>query len=139
MLKWACPKHLRPSPFNFCVHIKPVYLTILNGLRRFFLPAPNYVVSGVNIPNLCLSSFFSFSVTCDLPPIEYNPDVRGFQPFNDNFRLCFYNTTPNAYTLALRIGNRAQESTLRWVWEANRGSSVKENPTLTLGEDGALN
>ncbi|KAG2252739.1 hypothetical protein Bca52824_082875 [Brassica carinata] len=74
----------------------------------------------------------------DYSPIEYNPDVRGFQPFNDNFRLCFYNTTPNAYTLALRIGNRAQESTLRWVWEANRGSPVKENATLTFGEDGNL-
>ncbi|KAL0865925.1 hypothetical protein Bca101_045043 [Brassica carinata] len=74
----------------------------------------------------------------DHSPIEYNPDVRGFQPFNDNFRLCFYNTTPNAYTLALRIGNRAQESTLRWVWEANRGSPVKENATLTFGEDGNL-
>ncbi|KAL0806194.1 hypothetical protein Bca101_098686 [Brassica carinata] len=64
--------------------------------------------------------------------------MRGFQPFNDNFRLCFYNTTPNAYTLALRIGNRAQESTLRWVWEANKGSPVKENATLTFGEDGNL-
>ncbi|CAF2089646.1 unnamed protein product [Brassica napus] len=34
MLKWACPTHLRPNPFNFCVHIKSIYLTILNGLRR---------------------------------------------------------------------------------------------------------
>ncbi|WZZ83592.1 hypothetical protein YC2023_104164 [Brassica napus] len=74
----------------------------------------------------------------DYIPIEYNADVRGFQPFNDNFRLCFYNTTPNAYTLALRIGNRAQESTLRWVWEANRDSPVKEDTTLTFGEDGNL-
>ncbi|CAN7059152.1 unnamed protein product, partial [Brassica rapa subsp. trilocularis] len=30
MLKWACPTHLRPSLFNFCVHIKSVYLTILS-------------------------------------------------------------------------------------------------------------
>ncbi|CAF2051283.1 EP1-like glycoprotein 4 [Brassica rapa] len=74
----------------------------------------------------------------DYSPIEYNADVRGFRPFNDNFRLCFYNTTPNAYTLALRIGNRAQESTLRWVWEANRDSPVKEDATLTFGEDGNL-
>ncbi|CAN6902247.1 unnamed protein product, partial [Brassica oleracea] len=74
----------------------------------------------------------------DYSPIEYSADVRGFRPFNDNFRLCFYNTTPNAYTLALRIGNRAQESTLRWVWEANRDSPVKEDATLTFGEDGNL-
>ncbi|XP_010531929.1 PREDICTED: epidermis-specific secreted glycoprotein EP1-like [Tarenaya hassleriana] len=74
----------------------------------------------------------------DYSPIEYDPTVRGFVPFNDNFRLSFYNTTPNAYTLALRIGNRAQESTLRWVWEANRGNPVRENATLTFGEDGNL-
>ena len=74
----------------------------------------------------------------DYNTIEYNADVRGYQPFNDDFRLCFYNTTPNAYTLALRMGNRAKESFLRWIWEANRGSPVKESSTLTFGEDGNL-
>ncbi|KAL0865926.1 hypothetical protein Bca101_045044 [Brassica carinata] len=70
--------------------------------------------------------------------IEYNADVRGYQPYNENFRLSFYNTTPNAYTLALRMGDRTKESSLRWVWEANRGSPVKESSTLTFGEDGNL-
>ncbi|XP_010540152.1 PREDICTED: epidermis-specific secreted glycoprotein EP1-like isoform X2 [Tarenaya hassleriana] len=74
----------------------------------------------------------------DYSPIEYGATVRGFLPVNDNFRLSFYNTTPNAYTLALRMGNRAQESTLRWVWEANRGNPVRENAVLTFGEDGNL-
>ncbi|KAK3026471.1 hypothetical protein RJ639_041768, partial [Escallonia herrerae] len=55
-----------------------------------------------------------------------------------NLLLCFYNTTPNAYTLALRIGVQRQEPFYRWVWEANRGNPVGENATLTFGTDGNL-
>ncbi|KAE8679079.1 Epidermis-specific secreted glycoprotein EP1 [Hibiscus syriacus] len=54
------------------------------------------------------------------------------------FQLCFYNTTPDAYTLALRMGLNKSESLFRWVWEANRGNPVKENATLTFGSDGNL-
>ncbi|XP_011013506.1 PREDICTED: epidermis-specific secreted glycoprotein EP1-like [Populus euphratica] len=50
----------------------------------------------------------------------------------------FYNTTPNAFTLALRMGTVRSTSTMRWVWEANRGNPVGENATLTFGEDGNL-
>ncbi|KAK3000692.1 hypothetical protein RJ639_020981 [Escallonia herrerae] len=64
-------------------------------------------------------------------------------PINPNVQhgggtLCFYNTTPNAYTLALRIGVQRQEPFYRWVWEANRGNPVGENATLTFGTDGNL-
>ncbi|XVF78808.1 hypothetical protein PTKIN_Ptkin14bG0166700 [Pterospermum kingtungense] len=52
------------------------------------------------------------------------------------FRLCFYNTTPNAYIFAIRAGLPNDESLMRWVWDANRNDPVRENATLTFGEDG---
>nr|XP_043622716.1 EP1-like glycoprotein 3 [Erigeron canadensis] len=80
----------------------------------------------------------------ELPLAEYTPTYRTLPPLDPNtgpdagrFRLCFYNTTPNAYTLALRVGF-TRRSTLRWVWEANRGRPVRENATLSLGTDGNL-
>ncbi|KAJ6886747.1 hypothetical protein NC651_027182 [Populus alba x Populus x berolinensis] len=36
------------------------------------------------------------------------------------------------------MGTVRSESLMRWVWEANRGNSVRENATLSLGEDGNL-
>ncbi|OWM88593.1 hypothetical protein CDL15_Pgr002360 [Punica granatum] len=70
--------------------------------------------------------------------VEYGGNYRVLNPFNAPFQLCFYNTTPNAYTLALRMGLTRSESLFRWVWEANRGNPVGENATLTLGADGNL-
>ncbi|KAL4555137.1 hypothetical protein LXL04_037748 [Taraxacum kok-saghyz] len=70
--------------------------------------------------------------------VEYNADYRTLPPFNNPFQLCFYNTTPNAFTLALRMGTVRSESLMRWVWEANRGNTVRENATLTFGADGNL-
>ncbi|KAL5731149.1 hypothetical protein ACHQM5_003906 [Ranunculus cassubicifolius] len=70
--------------------------------------------------------------------VEYGADYRALDLFTYPFQLCFYNTTPNAYTLALRMGVRNSESTLRWVWDANRGNPVRENATLTFGTDGNL-
>ncbi|XP_052178600.1 epidermis-specific secreted glycoprotein EP1-like [Diospyros lotus] len=70
--------------------------------------------------------------------IEYDGNYRVLQPFAAPFQLCFYNTTPNAYTLALRMALVHSESLFRWVWEANRGNPVGENATLTLGKDGNL-
>ncbi|XP_047336969.1 epidermis-specific secreted glycoprotein EP1-like [Impatiens glandulifera] len=70
--------------------------------------------------------------------VEYDGTYRTLRVFNAPFQLCFYNTTPNAYTLSLRMANTRSESLFRWVWEANRGKPVKENATLTFGQDGNL-
>ncbi|KAI7743702.1 hypothetical protein M8C21_014968 [Ambrosia artemisiifolia] len=70
--------------------------------------------------------------------VEYDANYRALPPFNNPFQLCFYNTTPNAFTLALRMGTVRSESLMRWVWEANRGNPVRENATLTFGTDGNL-
>ncbi|XP_071725927.1 epidermis-specific secreted glycoprotein EP1-like [Rutidosis leptorrhynchoides] len=69
---------------------------------------------------------------------EYAPTYRPLLPFTFPFQLCFYNTTPNAYTLSLRMGTRRSQSVMRWVWEANRGNPVHENATFTFGQDGNL-
>ncbi|KAL5577858.1 hypothetical protein UlMin_019557 [Ulmus minor] len=68
---------------------------------------------------------------------EYYPDYRTVR-FGGLFVLCFYNTTPNAYTLGIRMGRRRAEPFYRWVWEANRGNPVGENATITFGVDGNL-
>ena len=70
--------------------------------------------------------------------VEYLGDYRTLPIFASPFQFCFYNTTPNAYTLALRMATRRSESRFRWVWEANRGKPVGENATLTFGTDGNL-
>lgn len=70
--------------------------------------------------------------------VEYEANYRPLDLYNFPFTLCFYNTTPNAFTLALRMGHHRSESIMRWVWEANRGKPVKENATLTFGQDGNL-
>lgn len=70
--------------------------------------------------------------------VEYGADYRVLDIFNSPLQLCFYNTSPNAYTLALRMGLVRSESLMRWVWEANRGNPVRENATLTLGSNGNL-
>ncbi|XP_074290228.1 epidermis-specific secreted glycoprotein EP1-like [Silene latifolia] len=70
--------------------------------------------------------------------VEYDGNYRALDVFTSPFQLCFYNTTPNAYTLALRMGLVRSESLFRWVWEANRGNPVRENATLTFGTDGNL-
>ncbi|XP_052178896.1 epidermis-specific secreted glycoprotein EP1-like [Diospyros lotus] len=70
--------------------------------------------------------------------VEYDAYYRPLHVYDSMFHLCFYNTTPNAYTLALRMGSFRSESLLRWVWEANRGNPVGENATLALGKDGNL-
>ncbi|XP_038691052.1 EP1-like glycoprotein 4 [Tripterygium wilfordii] len=70
--------------------------------------------------------------------VEYDGNYRVLRPFASPFQLCFYNITPNAFTLALRMGIQRTESLFRWVWEANRGNPVRENATLTFGQDGNL-
>ncbi|XP_010279128.1 PREDICTED: epidermis-specific secreted glycoprotein EP1-like [Nelumbo nucifera] len=70
--------------------------------------------------------------------VEYDASYRVLDVFTFPFQLCFYNTTPDAFTLALRMGTRRSESIMRWVWEANLGNPVRENATLTFGRDGNL-
>ncbi|KAI3769330.1 hypothetical protein L6452_00431 [Arctium lappa] len=70
--------------------------------------------------------------------LEYDPTYRSLPLFTSPFRLCFYNTAPNAYTLALRMGVRSDRSSMRWVWDANRGDPVCENATLSFGTNGNL-
>ncbi|CAM8891157.1 hypothetical protein QQ045_027466 [Rhodiola kirilowii] len=62
------------------------------------------------------------------------------------FQLAFYNTTPGAFTFAVRMGS-ADPRTIyygnkfyvpRWVWEANRGKPVGEMATFALLANGNL-
>ncbi|XVF18659.1 hypothetical protein REPUB_Repub11eG0041900 [Reevesia pubescens] len=73
--------------------------------------------------------------------IEYDASYRVIRNDVYNFlappfRLCFYNTTPDAFIFAIRAGFPNDESLMRWVWDANRNHPVRENATLTFGEDG---
>ncbi|KAK6134679.1 hypothetical protein DH2020_031604 [Rehmannia glutinosa] len=70
--------------------------------------------------------------------VEYDANYRVLPIFSTPFQLCFYNTTPGAYTLALRMGTVRSESLMRWVWEANRGNPVGENATFSLLGSGNL-
>ncbi|CAN4104244.1 unnamed protein product [Withania somnifera] len=67
--------------------------------------------------------------------VEYEANYRVLDVFTIPFQLGFYNTNPNAWTLALRMGTARSESLMHWVWEANRGKPVKENATFSLGTD----
>lgn len=106
---------------------------------------------------LIVSSFFLISPTrAQLPAFkfinqgefgdritEYGASYRAIQTDGNTFstfpfRLCFYNTTPNAYVLAIRAGVPTDESLMRWVWDANRDHPVRENAHLSLGKDGNL-
>ncbi|RZC76588.1 hypothetical protein C5167_001113 [Papaver somniferum] len=75
--------------------------------------------------------------------VEYDANHRIVRTEEDTFfiypfRLCFYNTTPNAFILALRAGIPNDEDLMRWVWDANRNDPVRENATLTFGRNGNL-
>ncbi|KAK8507419.1 hypothetical protein V6N13_141440 [Hibiscus sabdariffa] len=96
-----------------------------------------FSVTKATVPD---SETFQYVNEGELGPyiIEYDGNYRVLPPFAAPFQLCFYNTTPDAFTLALRMGLRRSESLFRWVWEANRGNPVKENATLTFGRDGNL-
>ncbi|KAI4323012.1 hypothetical protein L6164_022655 [Bauhinia variegata] len=83
---------------------------------------------------------FSFVNEGEFGPfiVEYGADYRMISIFNSPFQMGFYNTTPNAFTLALRVGLQRSEQLFRWVWEANRGNPVGENATFSLRSDGNL-
>ncbi|KAF5188082.1 Ep1-like glycoprotein [Thalictrum thalictroides] len=73
-------------------------------------------------------------------PNEYNAWYRTTGIRALPFSLCFYNTTPNAFTLGLRMARQPSDNPInfRWVWDANRGKPVGENAALTFGTDGNL-
>ncbi|KAF3442412.1 hypothetical protein FNV43_RR16328 [Rhamnella rubrinervis] len=77
------------------------------------------------------------------PATEYQSTYRVIQGKNVNFythpfQLCFYNTTPGAYILAMRAGIPGDGGLMRWVWDANRNHPVGENATLSFGSTGNL-
>ncbi|CAL9190974.1 unnamed protein product, partial [Musa hybrid cultivar] len=69
---------------------------------------------------------------------EYDASYRVLPIASSPFQFAFYNTTPDAFYLALRMGTLRSESILRWVWEANRGRPVRENATFSLLPSGNL-
>ncbi|TYH30015.1 hypothetical protein ES288_A01G059900v1 [Gossypium darwinii] len=108
----------------------------------------------MSLLSFSLLLLFAFSAKAVVPPsetfrfvnegefgpfiVEYGADYRVISIANAPFQLAFYNTTPNAFTLALRMATTRSESLFRWVWEANRGNPVRENATFSLGTDGNL-
>ncbi|KAJ4868674.1 Curculin-like (mannose-binding) lectin family protein [Raphanus sativus] len=70
--------------------------------------------------------------------IEYGASYRDVGVIRNHFRLCFYNTTPNAYTLAIGMGTGTSDSIIRWVWQANPRTPVHEEASLSFGPEGNL-
>ncbi|KAJ4726443.1 epidermis-specific secreted glycoprotein EP1-like [Melia azedarach] len=103
----------------------------------FFLLSLIFSIAKAQVPP---SETFRFVNEGEFGPFinEYDADYRPIGIFNAPFQVAFYNTTPNAYTLALRLGLQRNEPLYRWVWEANRGKPVRENATFSLGTDGNL-
>ncbi|KAJ0256617.1 Bulb-type lectin domain-containing protein [Hirschfeldia incana] len=74
---------------------------------------------------------------------EYDAGYRFLESENQDFftfpfTLMYYNTTPGAYVLALRVGSRRDLDYPRWIWDANRNNPVGDNSTLSFGRDGNL-
>lgn len=108
----------------------PLFLTLL------LLSFSTFIAQAI-VPQ---NETFKFVNSGELGPfiVEYGADYRMISIFNAPFQVGFYNTTPNAYTLALRIGLQRSEQLFRWVWEANRGNPVDENATFSLTTNGNL-
>ncbi|KAK1351324.1 hypothetical protein POM88_054456 [Heracleum sosnowskyi] len=68
------------------------------------------------------------------------PANKNFKYTNEDFHSSFVSIIPLLLPsfLGLRMGNRHSESTMRWVWDANRAKPVREKATLTFGTDGNL-
>lgn len=69
---------------------------------------------------------------------EYDASYRVLPVASSPFQFAFYNTTPGAFYLALRMATVRSESLFRWVWEANRGRPVGENAAFSLLSSGDL-
>lgn len=89
-----------------------------------------------------VSGNFSFVNSGELGDyvVEYDANYRvaPLATSNGIFQLVFFNTTPNAYALAIRMGYHGNAETMRFVWTANRNDLVRENATLKFGTDGNL-
>ncbi|KAK0597318.1 hypothetical protein LWI29_024007 [Acer saccharum] len=113
-------------------------MSVVSLLLFFFFLSLISSIAKASVPR---SATFKYVITGEFSPyvVEYGGNYRMiWQIFNSPFQLGYYNTTPNAFTLALRMGLLRSESTLRWVWEFNRGKPVRENATFALGTDGNL-
>ncbi|GMN54379.1 hypothetical protein TIFTF001_023513, partial [Ficus carica] len=112
--------------------------TLLLFLLSLFLSTINNAQT--KVPPKPIFQFVNDGYYGEFLDVEYGATYRFFPDiFVSPFTICFYNTTPNAYTLALRMGlTGTRRTTLRWVWEANRGNPVGENATFTLGANGNL-
>ncbi|KAK3424484.1 hypothetical protein EUGRSUZ_F01233, partial [Eucalyptus grandis] len=108
----------------------------LSLLRSLLLLSLSFLAQAVVPP----SAQFKFINQGEFRPygVEYGGDYRTTTIVKSPFQLCFYNTTPNAFTLSLRMATRRSESLFRWVWEANRGNPVRENATFALRANGNL-
>lgn len=113
------------------------------SLSLFLLIQTFFCISGASVP---ASRTFKYVNTGDTAPdtTEYGGSHRLISIANSPFQLCFYSATPNAFTLALRMGSPPisdrpdSMSLLRWVWEANRNRPVRDNATLSFRADGNL-
>nr|GEW39532.1 epidermis-specific secreted glycoprotein EP1-like [Tanacetum cinerariifolium] len=92
--------------------------------------------------------FLSFSISYAIVPLsdtfqyvnegdfgefesEYTPTYRFLPPFTSPFQLCYYNTTPNAYYLALRMGTTRSDGNL--VLAESNGQIVWQTNTANKG------
>lgn len=70
--------------------------------------------------------------------VEYGASYRDLGVIRNQFRLCFFNTTPNEFTLAIGMGTGSSDSIIRWVWQANPQNPVQEEASLSFGPEGNL-
>ncbi|GLJ14021.1 hypothetical protein SUGI_0224120 [Cryptomeria japonica] len=72
--------------------------------------------------------------------VEYGASYRALSLASAGaiFQLAFFNTTPNAYTLAIRMGYYSYAETMRFVWTPNRHHLVSEKATLNFTSRGDL-
>lgn len=124
--------------FQFNRNMRSLIMTILVPFIFSLLLS----VSTANVPQNATFRFVNEGFFDEYIDIEYGATYRSSSEpklFASPFVVCFYNTTPGVYTLALRMGGSFhRRTTLLWVWEANRGKPVGENAVFALRNDGNL-
>ncbi|GLJ14016.1 hypothetical protein SUGI_0224040 [Cryptomeria japonica] len=72
--------------------------------------------------------------------VEYGATYRTapLSSTGGTFQLVFFNTTPNAFTLAIRTGYYSNAETMCFVWTPNRHHLVSDNATLNFKTKGYL-
>ncbi|XP_057952542.1 EP1-like glycoprotein 2 [Malania oleifera] len=101
-----------------------------------------FTIAGAQVP---VTQTFHYTVngTYEFKYTEYEANYRIVRNQAHSistfpFELCFYNTTPNAFVLAIKAGIPTDDSHMRWVWDANRDHPVREKASLSLRRDGNL-